>query len=360
MKGTFLRVIAFIVCLLMMAGAAINVNKKIFGIELNKPDEKEVADSIQSIIIDESGNAVINTSGLSDATGFAGKTPLEIVVSPEGVVSGVKPLENSETPGFFKRASALLDNWKGKKVDEALKMNVDAVTGATMSSNALKDNMVKGLELYSAEIENINAKANAGGMPWKLWVALGVTLVACVVPLFVKNRKYHMVQMILNVCVLGFWCGQFISYRLMLNWLSSGFEIWSGLIPILMLTAAFIYPIFGKRQHYCSHICPLGSLQQLAGMCSKKKIKMSSGLTKGLEWFRKILWAVLMVCLWLPVLTEWMDYELFSVFMVESASPMILTCGGVIAILSVFINRPYCRFICPTGTLMKMEENFGN
>lgn len=353
--------IAFVVCLLMMAGAAINVNKKIFGINLEKSEEGKNKDSQKAaspIVTGENGNYIIDTSSLSEATGFAGKTPLKIIISESGKIENIETMENSETPGFFKRATALLDNYRGKNADDALSLGVDAVTGATMSSNALIDNMHKGLELYAHKIEESNAKAAAESMPWKLWVALAVTLAACILPLFIKNKTYHIIQLLLNVIVLGFWCGQFISYQLMLNWLSSGFTMLRGLIPILMLIAAFIYPLFGKRQHYCSHICPLGSLQQLAGMCIKKKIKLGSGLTKGLEWFRRILWAVLMFCLWLPVMTEWMDYELFSAFMVESASTAVLVCGGAIAILSFFISRPYCRFICPTGTLMKIEENF--
>ncbi len=361
MNTTLRRLVAFIVCLLMMAGAAINVNKSILGIELEGDSQSDKSDDTSdALTMDDSGNVIIDTSTLSDAKGFAGKTPLTIKINKDGVIEEITPQQNSETPGFFNRASALLDNWKGKSSEEGISLKVDAVTGATMSSGALLDNMQRGLELYSSEIDKINAKAASEGMPWKLWVALGVTLAACILPLFIKNRIYHTVQLLLNVLVLGFWCGQFISYRLMLNWLSSGFNMWAGLIPILMLIAAFVYPLFGKRQHYCSHICPLGSLQQLAGMCNKRKLKMNGKLLNGLEWFRRILWAVLMLCLWIPVMTEWMDYELFSAFMVESASVVVLICGAVVAILSFFISRPYCRFICPTGTLMKVEEKIGD
>lgn len=357
------RSLSFIVCLMMMIGAAINCNKTIFGKDLTVSSNLtgEEPQTYSAITSDNAGNIIINTSSLTDMTGFSGKTPLEIRVSPNGVIDDIRPLDNTETPGFFNRASVILDNWKGKDVDEAVSLDVDAVTGATMSSDALIGNMNAGLQLYVQEIEHLKAadEGNAN-FPWKLWVALGVTLAACVLPLFIKNKTYHIVQLCLNVIVLGFWCGQFISYGLMVNWLSSGLAMWKGLIPVLMLTAAFIYPVFGKRQHYCSHICPLGSIQQLAGLCCKHKVKLPGAVVKFLEWFRRILWAVLMFCLWIPVITEWMDYELFSAFLVESASPLILICGGIVVILSLFISRPYCRFICPTGTLIKIEENIFN
>lgn len=361
MNNGIQRFLSFIVCLLMMTGAAINCNKSILGKDLTQKHCSDAGESAQespeAITFDDEGNVIINTTLLSDATGFSGKTPLEMTISKDGDIINIIALPNTETPGFFSRASVILDNWKGCKVDDALTKDVDAVTGATMSSDALKDNVNKGLTLYANEIEHINASRDQhGAMPWKLWVALGVTLMACILPLFIKNKTYHVVQMILNVIVLGFWCGQFISYGLMVNWLSSGLGMWRGLIPILMLAAAFIYPVFGKRQHYCTHVCPLGSIQQLAGMCTKSKIKIPKAIVKTLEWFRRILWAVLMFCLWIPVMTEWMDYELFSAFMVESASMVVLVCAAAVVVLSVFITRPYCRFICPTGTLIKIEE----
>lgn len=357
------RTVSFAVCLLMMIGAAINCNKTILGKDLSKAPDNEVSDSPKTDIyyVDESGSTIIDTSTLTDITGFAGKTPLKITINADGIIENIEPLPNTETPGFFSRASALLDNWKGKSIDEASGLHVDAVSGATMSSDAITGNMHAALQFYASESDKIReTSGQPAKMPWKLWVALAVTVAACIVPLVTKNKIYHTVQLCLNVIVLGFWCGQFLSYGLMVNWLSSGLSMWKGLIPILMVMTAFIYPIFGKRQHYCSHICPLGSVQQLAGRCCKRKINVSHNANNILEWFRRVLWAVLMFCLWIPVVTEWMDYELFSAFLVESASTVVLICGCAVVVLSLFINRPYCRFICPTGTLIKMEENMFN
>ncbi|MDE6632216.1 MAG: 4Fe-4S binding protein, partial [Muribaculaceae bacterium] len=28
-------------------------------------------------------------------------------------------------------------------------------------------------------------------------------------------------------------------------------------------------------------------------------------------------------------------------------------------LLSIIVNRPYCRFVCPTGSLFKRAENLG-
>ena len=141
--------------------------------------------------------------------------------------------------------------------------------------------------------------------------------------------------------------------------MSSGFAFPAGLIAIVMLITAFIYPLFGRPQHYCNHICPLGSAQQLTAQMCKFKVRISKKMLNVLDWFRRILWGVLIFLLWIDTFTQWMDYELFQAFMVESAPWYIIMTAGVFIALSTIVARPYCRFVCPIGSLIKRSENIG-
>lgn len=88
---------------------------------------------------------VVNTTKIAaDVKGFKGPVPLEIHLK-DGKVQKVVALKNSETPSFFQKAAKLLTAWNGKTVKEASTMHVDAVTGATFSSNAIINNVRKGL-----------------------------------------------------------------------------------------------------------------------------------------------------------------------------------------------------------------------
>ena len=90
----------------------------------------------------------INTTDLgADIIGFNGPTPVEISVY-DGVITGIQALPNQETPRFFQRVleSGLLQKMVGKTVEEAKEMELDAVTGATFSSEALIKNIRLGLE----------------------------------------------------------------------------------------------------------------------------------------------------------------------------------------------------------------------
>ena len=345
----------FLVALMVIA-AAVSVNKSLFGHKLGKDTSSETTASVpaDSITVSPDGTTVIHTAGLKGTiSGYAGPVPLDIYIS-EGRITDIKALPNAESPAFFERASALFSGWTGKTPEEALQMKADAVSGATYSSTAIINNVNAGLAMYQGS-EATRTKE----VPLKIWIALAVTLAACIVPLFVKTRIYHTVQMIANVVVLGFWAGQFLDYTLILKYTSDGFTWPVVLVAVVMLIAAFIYPLFGHPQHYCNHICPLGSAQQLMAQICGYKIKMSAKLISVLDWFRRILWAVLMLLLWTDCLIGWMDLELFQAFQFESASWGIIIAACLFVLLSAVVSRPYCRFVCPTGSLFKRSENIG-
>lgn len=349
------KIISLLIVLLMVAAAAITVNKSLFGHNIQRSEIGATEASIpQDHITFSDGKTVIHTYGLEGtAIGYAGPVPLDIYIS-DGKIVDIESLQNAESPNFFRRAEALFAQWIGKTPEEALAMNVDAVSGATYSSNAIISNVYAGLAYYQGSGHN-----NQKSVPLKIWIALAVTLSACIVPLFVRNKVYHSVQLISNVIVLGFWAGQFLDYALILKYTSDGFTWPAALIAIVMLIAAFIYPLFGRPQHYCNHICPLGSAQQLMAEICGYKVKLSSNVLKCLDWFRKILWAVLMLLLWADCLTGWMDLELFQAFLLESASWGIIIGAAIFILLSAVVARPYCRFVCPTGSLFKRAENIG-
>ena len=97
----------------------------------------------------ENGVTIINTTTLGkDVQGYIGTTPLKIYIEKNKVVK-IEALKNEETPKYFlKVKKALLEKWNGLKVKDAKKLKVDAVTGATYSSDAVIENVRLGLDYY--------------------------------------------------------------------------------------------------------------------------------------------------------------------------------------------------------------------
>ncbi len=96
----------------------------------------------------ENGTTIVNTKTIGKKVrGFKGLTPLRIHIKADKIVK-VEALPNQETPQYFEQARTLLKKYEGQPVKKALKMKVDAVTGATYSSEALKENVRVGLQYY--------------------------------------------------------------------------------------------------------------------------------------------------------------------------------------------------------------------
>ena len=97
---------------------------------------------------EKGGTYVIRTETICDALGYKklGKVPLVVTVKKDKIVS-VEAQPNKETPKYFLRvANDMLPKYAGIKfADHAA---IDGVTGATLSSNAVKENMKAAFEYY--------------------------------------------------------------------------------------------------------------------------------------------------------------------------------------------------------------------
>ncbi len=353
----FKHILSLVACFLMLLAVTLQRDAKWLGHELKpQADAARLPATVDTMRTLPNGTTVVNTTDLGkDIAGYGGTVPLEIVIS-NGKVIDVKALKNTETPEFFDKAQVLLTKWNGKTLEAATALQVDAVSGATYSSKAIIGNVRRGLQ-YAQKNAEKDAWWSTIDLSLKAIVGLIVALMAAVLPLLVKNKRYRIVQQVLNVAVLGFWCGQFISFSSLLGYMSSGMNVLSLLVPTILLVTAFIYPLFGKPHYYCNNICPFGSLQELAGKCVKYNYKMKQKTVKRLDIMRQVLWAVLMLCLWSGVWFDWINYEPFSAFIFNSASWVVIGIAVAFALLSMVVMRPYCRFVCPTGTLFKISES---
>ena len=373
-KGFWARLLSLVVVVLILAAAAILRDGRILGNDLREAHEAKALKN-DTLEVTPDGAFVVNTKPLAkDVQGYGGPVPLKIHIK-DGRVAAVEAEPNAESPDFFNRAKELLNHWQNKSVDEALAEEVDAVSGATFSSKAIIANMQRGLayakqhgqwgEDGSVGALGTSAPPIEGGSAGALEtsappiVALIVVLLGAVVPLFYNNRRLHLVQLAVNVVVLGLWTGTFVSYTLFLRIFAGGVSlstIGALAAPLLMLIVALIYPLAGRSGHYCANICPFGSAQELAGKLSRRKLRITPRVLKLLSVLRNLLWGVLMALLLTGTCTAWIDYELFTAFLYSSASVWVTVLAALFLVLSVWVPRPYCRFVCPTGALIKSVE----
>ena len=98
---------------------------------------------------EKDGTYVVNTTTLTqDVEGYNGPTPVEIYIKKNKIVKVVL-LRSQETPKYNARIKKqMLPAYEGQKVSKNKYAEVDGLTGATFTSDAVKENVKRGLEYY--------------------------------------------------------------------------------------------------------------------------------------------------------------------------------------------------------------------
>lgn len=324
-------------------------------------------------VADKKGRGIIISSRpyAKEITGFAGPTPLYILIGTDGTIQGIAAADNAETPHFFHRAfDKLAPQWYGRTPTAASGLKVDAVSGATFSSKAVTHNVQAALSAYAAADDHHIASPTIG---WWRTAAVAITLAIGITAALLtvrakdnrrspvvsspKHRKYiRIIVHALNVAVLGFWCGQFLSVSLLRGWLSSGIDPLTWLPTLLVLGVAIVLPFFGRKHYYCSWICPYGSLQELAAMLPLPKLRLPATVYKWMPRLRMGVLALLLLLLWSGVGAFILDYEPFTAFMLHAAAPAVVILAGTFILAGCFIPHLWCRSLCPMGQLLDLSE----
>jgi NosR/NirI family nitrous oxide reductase transcriptional regulator len=128
-------------------------------------------------------------------------------------------------------------------------------------------------------------------------------------------------------------------------------------IPLTALLFFIIPLIFALAygRVFCAGVCPLGAIQELTGFAPLK-------LNKTVE---VILSSVPFVYLGLAVLFSATNssflicrYDPFiGIFRLDAPYTMIIF-GALLLLAGIFVNRPYCRFLCPYGVLLNVFSRF--
>lgn len=98
---------------------------------------------------EKDGTYVVNTTTLAqDVEGYAGPTPVEVYIKKNKVVK-VVPLKTLDGPKYVAKVKKeMLPKYENKSIKKGTVEDVDAVTGATFTSNAMKKNIRRAVEYY--------------------------------------------------------------------------------------------------------------------------------------------------------------------------------------------------------------------
>jgi electron transport complex protein RnfG len=98
---------------------------------------------------EKDGTYVVNTTTLAqDVEGYNGPTPVEVYIKKNKIVK-VEPLKTMDGPKYVAKVKKdMLPRYEGMNVKKGTVEDVDAVTGATFTSQAMQENVRRAVEYY--------------------------------------------------------------------------------------------------------------------------------------------------------------------------------------------------------------------
>ena len=98
---------------------------------------------------EKDGTYVINTTTLAqDVEGYNGPTPVEVYIKKNKIVK-VVPLKTMDGAKYVAKVKkGMLPKYEGAKIKKGVVPEVDGVTGATFTSDAMKENIRRAVDYY--------------------------------------------------------------------------------------------------------------------------------------------------------------------------------------------------------------------
>ena len=223
-------------------------------------------------------------------------------------------------------------------------------------SAALGDQRFPPPEFETGHQIPITTTAAARG--WMLQYMDVVVLAACLalaswLTLKKRSRKGVVALSVFSVLYFGFYrkgciCAIGSTQNIALSLADPSYAVPLTVLALFVLPLAFAL-FFGRS--FCAGVCPHGALQDLVLL---KPIKVPAALEQALSILpyvylgAGVLFAAtgsaFIIC----------EYDPFvPIFRLSGRTSMVIA-GAALLLLGVFVGRPYCRFLCPYGALLKL------
>ena len=196
------------------------------------------------------------------------------------------------------------------------------------------------------------------GMPWEtFWSWVDVVLLVGLMSLVAwavhrrPSRRIVFSVSIVSVLYFGFFrtgcvCSIGSIQNVVLSLADSSYRL--PLVVLLLFLLPLVFALFFGRV-FCSGVCPMGALQELVNV---RNFRISRAVTSALSiipWIYlgfAILYAAtrsqFIICRFDPFV---------SIFRLSGDVGMVVF-GISLLVLSVFVGRPFCRFLCPYGVIL--------
>lgn len=331
----------------------------------------EPSDRAELDVLDENGDrvgAVVHTSPICDSLiGYCGPTDTLIAFDGNWKVLGIQIRRSWDTTSHAEIVASdgyFMGTWNGLTWDHVAGLDIEeagieGVSGATMTSVNMAESIIarcRHANRQAAARPQFRINANDAG--------LGLVVVGALLLAFSKARRHRWLRRSFQLAVviyIGLVSSHMVAQSVLAGW--SQFEVPWRAAPgfVLLVVAALIVPWATRRPVYCQHICPHGAVQEWLGRLAPRmtRIRLPAAVSQGLRWLPPLSLVVVLLATMLPLPMDLANIEPFDAYTLRSITraSVVIALAGFVA--SLFVPLAYCKYGCPTGTLLQFVRSHG-
>jgi len=302
---------------------------------------------------------------IASAEGYSGPIEVGVNYDIDGKILKVIVLSQTETPGFFRRVerAGFTAQYIGKNIQENFKLgeNIDAVSSATISCNGI-NSAVQKANIMTCDLYFKDKFTKSGNnIPVQGKEILLVILYIFAIGLsFTKSkiqRRFLPLFRLISVVLLGFFFKSLLSITHFNNLILGNFPdnqyYWYLVIGLFSFSILFL----GKNLYF-AYICPMGILQDYVGKLPVKKWKFKQ--RKYYQYPAIVMTLGILVYAVVANQPGYLGYEIFGPFFQLDAASFLFYFAIINLVLSLFIRRFWCRFLCPVGVIGRFMQSVRN
>jgi NosR/NirI family nitrous oxide reductase transcriptional regulator len=167
-----------------------------------------------------------------------------------------------------------------------------------------------------------------------------------------RSRRAIFVLMVFSLLYFGFWrkgcvCPIGASQNIILSIFDRDYAV--PIVVMVFFLLPLIFTLFFGRT-FCAAVCPLGAIQDFVLL---KPVSVPNWLESGLRLFAYLYLGMAVLFAATGSAFIICRYDPFVSFFRLSGNFNILVLGACFLIVGLFIGRPYCRFVCPYGVILR-------
>ena len=308
-----------------------------------------------------------------ESYGYRDQIETLVGVNAQGEISGVKVLSEFESPRYTK--GLLADgSWFLNQFDEKdasdnfiLEGDVDAITGATITSSAVTRSIKAGLELVTEQILNKHVDKDNPvehlffqHLLWQidfifLWVMVGLAFWS----FLKKNESLRYFILGLSFAYLGIFMGGGFSINDILRLLSLHIPVFLNNLYWYSLVIIAIGLTVLAGRFYCGWLCPFGAITEVLFRLVPIEWKITGEADRYLKVIKYVNLGILLT---IGILFADNILAIYLAGIVEPFATFFNLHGDLVSwiwlilmlVFSAFISRFYCRYFCPLGAFFAL------